>query len=581
MRWQRKKFFDLFQCTYLRAQIASMLLRCAGLPRVSNLMRTLPPRIFQPAGMLFDTMVDDAFRRINGFAKGDLGPFNESRVRCSVKKSGEGSRSMVETSPAAYAGAVALTAASGLISPALVQSYYDGGGGGPPPDGGGGGFIGGDVSVRRPTKRRRLHSRSSSLSSPPSSSAVVVPAHRTVVENVEECIQQLHSKVEDDGQRTKELKELINDNARLFWKKFMSADGSSSHAATSFLHNSAPATSTSTSTSSSSSIITADVKKDERRNEALKAAYQLQSKITAVIEDAAFDRLLASAKSTEDAVRMVNCTTNGATLFSQVKPMERSLEMTDFEWRSAIRHKYGMPPLIASHRVWYCLCGASVCAGHNHTCNSVSGPATTVRHDVVVGTLEDVIKQELGFSVKRLPRETRQKIVDGERDKFLIPDLIVSDDRGGYAVAIDVTGLYGEADSYLPKSSIEGWSAYELRNKTVEAMVAREKRKDVHYKALLETEEMEEEMDVVPFVFESHGTLGSRAEDLITQITDYAEEQGYIESAVNLAGYFHRRISIAIQRGNAWLDRRATLSQRNSYSARASLGLIQPLSGAA
>src|SRR5207249_8881620 len=97
------------------------------------------------------------------------------------------------------------------------------------------GFIGGDVSVRRPTKRRRLHSRSSSLSSPPSSSAVVVPAHRTVVENVEECIQQLHSKVEDDGQRTKELKELIDDNARLYWKKFMSADGSSSHAATSFL----------------------------------------------------------------------------------------------------------------------------------------------------------------------------------------------------------------------------------------------------------------------------------------------------------------------------------------------------------
>jgi len=320
------------------------------------------------------------------------------------------------------------------------------------------------------------------------------------------------------------------------------------------------------------------VKKDERRNEALKAASQLQSKITAVIEDAAFYRLLASAKSTEDAVRMVNCTTNGATLFSHVKPMERSLEMTDFEWRSAIRHKYGMPPLIASHRgVWYCLCGASVCAGHNHTCNCVRGPATTVRHDVVVGTLEDLIKQELGFRVKRLPRETRQKIVDDEREKFLIPDLIVSDDCGGYSVAIDVTGLYGEADSYLPMSSIEGWSAYDLRLKTVEVMVAREKRKDVHYKALLETEEM----DVIPFVFESHGTLGSRAEDLITQITDYAEEQGYIESAMNLAGYFRRRISIAIQRGNAWLDRRATLSQRNSYAASASLGLYQPLSGAA
>jgi len=43
---------------------------------------------------------------------------------------------------------------------------------------------------------------------------------------------------------------------------------------------------------------------------------------------------------------------------------------------------------------------------------------------------------------------------------------------------------------------------------------------------------------------------GSRAEDFDTQITDYAEEQGYIESAVNLAVtfivVFRLRFSVAM-----------------------------------
>jgi len=42
---------------------------------------------------------------------------------------------------------------------------------------------------------------------------------------------------------------------------------------------------------------------------------------------------------------------------------------------------------------------------------------------------------------------------------------------------------------------------------------------------------------------------------LITQITDYAEEQGIYRIGGELAGYFHRRISIAIQRAMlGWID---------------------------
>ena len=53
--------------------------------------------------------------------------------------------------------------------------------------------------------------------------------------------------------------------------------------------------------------------------------------------------------------------------------IERALEMKDFAWRSAIRHKYGLPPVYAANRVAVCVCGQVLCAGHNHICNRVSG----------------------------------------------------------------------------------------------------------------------------------------------------------------------------------------------------------------
>src|SRR6185437_13449346 len=118
-----------------------------------------------------------------------------------------------------------------------------------------------------------------------------------------------------------------------------------------------------------------------------KAAEQLQRKLTSAIQEAAFDRLIASAQSATDAVRAVNCSLNGATLFNHIRPLERALELKDFAWRSAIRHKYGLPPVYASNRVAVCVCGQIIGTGHNHSCNRALGPATTERHDMVVGCL--------------------------------------------------------------------------------------------------------------------------------------------------------------------------------------------------
>ena len=156
---------------------------------------------------------------------------------------------------------------------------------------------------------------------------------------------------------------------------------------------------------------------------------------------------------------------------------------------------------------------------------------------------------------------------------------MVTDERKGEQWAIDVTGLYGESDSYLPKQAVGELTADELCGRTMDVLRARDKRKDVHYDALKEIGEAE----VIPFTFESHSGLSERAEQFITDITDYAANEGYLsnDSALLLAGYMRGRISIAIQRGNASLDARASSSQRNSYAARASLGDLDVLSSVA
>src|SRR4051812_43228943 len=102
-----------------------------------------------------------------------------------------------------------------------------------------------------------------------------------------------------------------------------------------------------------------------------------------------------------------------------------------------------------------------------------------------------------------------------DRSKFIIPDLIVTDERACERWAIDVTGLYGESNSYLPKQSIGEWSAEGLRGNVMDVLRARDKRKDVHYDALTAIGEAE----VIPFTFESHGGLSERAEQFITDIT--------------------------------------------------------------
>ncbi len=122
---KHKKFFELLPL--LNAQVASLCLRWAGVPRVNNLLATFRHAITKPACGIFDQM-EDAFFGITRFSKGQWSEFNQLRMRLPIKDGGDGLRTMVDVAAAAHFGVPRL--AYGSISEEMVRRRYKDSGGG-------------------------------------------------------------------------------------------------------------------------------------------------------------------------------------------------------------------------------------------------------------------------------------------------------------------------------------------------------------------------------------------------------------------------------------------------------------------
>ena len=79
--------------------------------------------------------------------------------------------------------------------------------------------------------------------------------------------------------------------------------------------------------------------------------------------------------------------------------------------------------------------------------------------------------------------------------------------------------MYGEAKTNVLNGSVANKSVDQLRSTA--AVEKRENRKEVHYRVL----EWVADTKVVPFVFESHGGLGKRAEEFIDLIAQYGSDE--------------------------------------------------------
>jgi len=251
----------------------------------------------------------------------------------------------------------------------------------------------------------------------------------------------------------------------------------------------------------------------------------------------------------------------GAPLVHTVRPMERILTLRDWEVQSMKRHQYGLLPIIAAGREWYCKCGHRVETGHNHTCNRIRGPATFHRHQCVVRALVDIGTFDCGLQCVETPR-VYADVKDHSDDDYIVPDIVFT--GFDFNLAIDVSGVYGESSSNLPKELRYDMPDSELRGK---AVINREKSKRRHYSDLPRNGEC----DFLPFVFESHGGLGNDAAEVISRLATYASERNGC-TVPEMNGYFKRIIAVAIQRGNAGLDQIARQKQAGSFGAAVARG---------
>jgi hypothetical protein len=237
--------------------------------------------------------------------------------------------------------------------------------------------------------------------------------------------------------------------------------------------------------------------------------------------------------------------------------------LTDTEMRSALRHQYGLAAV--GDGLYYCKCGASLEAGHSHVCKRVAGPSTFARHEAVVCELSAAAEAHVQLSVARQPAIAFvDRVAAGEEAKKsnrVVPDILF--DGPAFTCATDVSVVYGEAKSHLP-TTLKG-----VGKKAVTDCKARERAKQQKYAVSCKAMSAQ----FVPFVVESHGYLGDEALRLINALAKHAGEVMGVDEK-EMAGYLQRRVAIAVQRGNAWLDRTAVQRSRNSYGAAVAMGMV-------
>jgi hypothetical protein len=272
----------------------------------------------------------------------------------------------------------------------------------------------------------------------------------------------------------------------------------------------------------------------------------------------------ASDMTVKDIARLVHCGMDDAPLWLTVVPYEDALVLTNREVCAALRHMFGLRP---TDRPQYCKCGSPMSHGHAHTCNRVLGPATTHRHDTVCAELCALSQLCCHVQAQVEPRLNGVDPDNGE--SFVLEPDVLMEGMGDFKVAVDVTFVYGESNSYLPEFDAKANGDCDgdaMRESSVRALMETMVRRSVAKSKKYQSECVSRELEFEPFVIESHGYCGESVTRVLERMAGYAVSNfGGCFSAV--LGYMRRRIAIAIQRGTARLDVDAIGRSAHSFGA--------------
>lgn len=210
-------------------------------------------------------------------------------------------------------------------------------------------------------------------------------------------------------------------------------------------------------------------------------------------------------------------------------PEENELRLSNEEFRAAVKLRLGLPSSTGNEKV-SCMCDPServVDTQHFHVCDLVRKGGVFDRHEMIVRTIADVCRQ-----ANVTARTTHHYLRRRANAPELVPDLFVYSSDSA-ARMLDVTVRFPATEAMVVHHR-----AHEV---PLAASKVAENAKNAKYDGLA----VDNGMAFVAFAVEVFGGMGRSA---IKFLKEVAEE---VSNPHSFFIYALRRISIAIQRGNA------------------------------
>jgi hypothetical protein len=260
----------------------------------------------------------------------------------------------------------------------------------------------------------------------------------------------------------------------------------------------------------------------------------LQSNLTAAIQEKKHEQFVATL-SQEGKARLLSASQPSASIWLTTLPEEDKLVLSNHDFCAAIRHRLAISSARCEST---CQCdpsqGPVVPSQHPHVCLRLKKEETNQRHEKIVKTLADLCTLagvSHSFSCHLIRPARREE----EKENLIRPDLYVYLPNGETAM-IDVSVVFPAGATYVNNKG----SAV----KSLAAANDRAKEKVRKYGELANLNRMK----FVPFILESFGAIGKEAKQFISSLVEDLPEKN------QLYAYCLRRLSIALQRGNARME---------------------------
>jgi hypothetical protein len=240
-----------------------------------------------------------------------------------------------------------------------------------------------------------------------------------------------------------------------------------------------------------------------------------------------------------------------ASLWLTVIQTKREYCLSTAEMRMALRLRLHLPPVEQSQlRTTKCKCGAALEDDPLHflSCSKLVGPAGIRRHDLVVRTLASAARDaQIGTVV-----EQREALVDARRPTRLRPDL-------RFSLAHHARTITLISDVAITHPASDAKAKAQAARQPLAAAKIHEIEKQKSYREIAQREGAV----LQAFVLETLGAFGTQAEAVLDilgkEVADDEQTQWKLDTRI--------RVSVALQRGNAWMLRAGVLMINDEWDA--------------